>query len=125
MRVGVHLPQYGPVATPDALWQASQRAEALGFAGGWGSDHIVTAVDVEYHAVDAPFFDPFLALTWAAAATTRVGIGVSAVVAPQHNPLWLAKALATLDLLSGGRVTVVAGVGWVKEEFDALGYAFH
>lgn len=123
MRVGVHLPQYGRVAGPDAIRAAARRAEELGFADIWVSDHIVQPVGQDY---PSPYlYDPLMTLAWGAAATERVGLGTSVIVAPQHNPLWLANALASLDALSGGRVITGLGVGWSEAEFDALGYSFH
>jgi probable F420-dependent oxidoreductase len=65
-----------------------------------------------------------MTLTWAAAATTTVGLGTSVLVLPQHHPVALANSLASLDALSGGRVTVGAGVGWSSAEFAALGQSF-
>jgi probable F420-dependent oxidoreductase len=122
MRIGSHLPQYGRVASADAITRAAQHAEALGFSDVWVSDHIVHPAAQPY---PSPFlYDPLLTLTWAAAATERVGLGTSVLVLPQHNPLTLANTLASLDALSMGRVTVIAGVGWSKAEFDALGYSF-
>jgi len=123
VRVGIHLPQYGRAAGPDAVRAAAQRAEALGFSDVWVSDHIVQPVGQDY---PSPYlFDPLVTLTWAAAVTERIGLGTSVVVAPQHNPLWLANAFASLDALSNGRVTLGLGVGWSQGEFDALGYTFH
>src|SRR5688572_5844734 len=99
MRIGSHLPQYGRIATPDAITRAAQHAEELGFSDIWVSDHIVHPAAQSY---PSPYlYDPLLSLTWGAAATSRVGLGTSVLVAPQHNPLWLANALASLDSLSG------------------------
>jgi probable F420-dependent oxidoreductase len=123
MRVGSHLPQYGHVAGPDAIMRAARHAEALGFADLWVSDHVVHAAAQSY---PSPYlYDPFLTLTWAAAATERIGLGMSVLVAAQHNPLALANTLASLDALSRGRLTIAIGVGWSELEFDALGYSFH
>jgi probable F420-dependent oxidoreductase len=123
MRVGSHLPQFGHVAGPDAITRAARHAEALGFGDVWVSDHIVHPAAQSY---PSPYlYDPLLALTWAAAATTHVGLGTSVLVAPQHNPLGLANALASLDALCKGRLTVAIGVGWSEAEFEALGYSFH
>ena len=122
MKFGIHLPQYGRVASAEAITRAAQHAEALGFADVWVSDHVVHPAAQTYPSPH--LFDPFATLTWAAAATGRIGLGTSVLVVPQHNPLWLANALASLDVLSGGRLTVGAGVGWSKAEFDALGYGF-
>lgn len=124
MKIGIHLPQTGRASGPDAIRDAARLAEELGFADVWVSDHVIIPAAQDYPPT-AYIYDPLLTLTWAAAATTRVGLGTSVLVAPQHNPLWLAKSLASLDALSGGRLTVAVGVGWSEGEFDALGQAFH
>jgi probable F420-dependent oxidoreductase len=122
MRVGVHLPQYGRVAGPVAITRAARHAEELGFADIWVSDHVVHPAAQDY---PSPYlFDPLIALTWAAAATNRIGLGTSVLVVPMHNPLELANALASLDCLSAGRLTVAVGVGWSAQEYGALGYDF-
>jgi probable F420-dependent oxidoreductase len=122
MRFGIHLPQYGRASGPDAIARAARQAEDLGFADVWVSDHLIVPTDQGY---PPPYlFDPLMALTWAAAATTSVGLGTSVLVLPQHNPVALANSLASLDALSGGRVTVGAGVGWSAAEFAALGQSF-
>lgn len=123
MRIGIHLPQYGRVASGAAITRAARHAEDLGFADVWVSDHIVHPAAQSY---PSPYlFDPLLSLTWAAAVTERIGLGTSVLVLPQHNALTLANSLASLDALSGGRLTVAAGVGWSEAEFDALGFGFH
>lgn len=122
MQVGVHLPQYGRVASAAAVTRAARHAEELGFAGVWVSDHTVHPAAQDY---PSPWlYDPLVTLTWAAAVTTTVGLGTSVLVVPQHNPLELGNALASLDNLSGGRLTVGVGVGWSAAEFAALGYDF-
>ena len=122
MDVGIHLPQFGPASGPDAIATAARRAEELGFAGVWVSDHIVQPADQGY---PSPYlYDPLLSLAWAAAATTSIGLGTSVLVAPQYQALWLANALASLDNLSGGRLTVAVGVGWSEAEFEALDQSF-
>jgi len=123
VRVGVHLPQYGRVAGPAAITRAAAHAEDLGFLDIWVSDHIVHPAAQDY---PSPYlFDPLIALTWAAAATERIGLGTSVLVVPTHNPLELANSLASLDALSGGRVTIAVGVGWSELEYRALGRDFH
>ncbi|MBW8754954.1 MAG: TIGR03619 family F420-dependent LLM class oxidoreductase [Sphingomonadales bacterium] len=72
----------------------------------------------------APLVDPVMAMAWAAAATTSIEVGSNILVLPQRDPLFLAKALASLDSFCGGRVLLGVGVGWAKEEFDALGLDF-
>lgn len=122
MRLGIHLPQYGRAASPDAIAAVATRAEQLGFADVWVSDHIIRPAAQQYPA--AFLYDPLLTLAWAAAATERVGIGTSVLVVPQYHPLALANSLASLDRLSGGRLIAAAGVGWSAAEFEALGQDF-
>lgn len=123
MDIGIHLPQYGRVAGPDAIRRAAQHAEELGFADVWVSDHVAQPAAQQY---PSPYlYDPLLTLTWAAASTERIGLGTSVLVAAQYHPLWLANATASLDALSGGRLRLTIGVGWSKEEFQALGQDFH
>lgn len=122
MDIGIHLPQYGRVAGPEAVTRAARHAEELGFAGVWVSDHVVHPAAQDYPS--AHLLDPFVTLTWAAAVTERVGLGTSVMVVPQHNPLWLANVCASLDAMSGGRLTLGVGVGWSAAEFEALGYGF-
>ncbi len=123
MQFGTHLPQYGSASGPEAIQQAAVLAERLGFRDVWVSDHVVQPAGQDY---PSPYlYDPLLTLAWAGAVTNRIGLGTSVLVLPQHHPLWLAKALASLDALSGGRVTVVGGVGWSAGEFAALGQSFH
>jgi probable F420-dependent oxidoreductase len=122
MQVGIHLPQFGRASSPAAITEAARLAEDLGFADVWVSDHVAIPAAQDY---PSPYlYDPLLTLTWAAAATERVGLGTSVLVVPQHTPLALANSLASLDALSGGRLTIGAGVGWSEAEFAALGQSF-
>ena len=122
LQVGIHLPQYGRVAGAEAIGRAAKLAEERGFAGLWVSDHLVQPADQDY---PSPWlYDPMVTLTWAAALTSAIGLGTSVLVAPQHNPLEAANQLASLDNLSGGRLTVGVGVGWSAGEYAALGYEF-
>ena len=122
VRFGIHLPQYGRVASVETIDRAARHAEELGFADVWVSDHVVHPAAQSY---PSPYlYEPLVTMAWAAAVTERVGLGTSVLVLPQHNPLTLANALASLDALSGGRVIVGAGVGWSAAEFEALGYDF-
>ena len=122
MRLGIHLPQYGRAASPEAIRTVARRAEELGFADVWVSDHLVQPAGQPY---PSPYlYDPLLTLAWAAAATERIGLGTSVLVVPQYHPLHLANSLASLDRLSGGRLTVAAGVGWSAGEFAALDQDF-
>src|SRR5437763_2634886 len=123
MRLGIHLPQIGRKAGPQAIRRAAEEAEQLGFADVWTSEHIILPDGAPYPPSPL-FYDPVLALTWAAAYTSRVGLGTSVLILPMRHPLPLAKELATLQNLSGGRLILGAGVGWLEDEFDALGVPF-
>ena len=123
MTYGIHLPQYGRVASGEAVSRAARHAEDLGFTDVWVSDHIVHPAEQSY---PSPYLlDPFATLSWAAASTERIRVGTSVLVVPQHNPVWLANHLASVDLMSGGRLVVGAGIGWSEREYDALGQPFH
>jgi probable F420-dependent oxidoreductase len=122
LRIGSHLPQYGRVSGPDSIVRAARHADALGFADVWVSDHVLHPAAQTYPSPH--LYDPLMTLAWAGSAAPRVGLGTSVLVLPQHNPLALANALASLDALSEGRLVVAAGVGWSKAEFDALGWSF-
>jgi len=122
MDVGIHLPQYGHVAGPDAITRAAVHAEELGFADVWVSDHIVHPASQSYPSPH--LYDPLVTLTWGAAATQRVRLGTSVLVVPMHNPVELANTLASIDALSGGRVIAGVGVGWSAAEYAALGHSF-
>src|SRR4051795_3265063 len=123
MRIGIHLPHIARKAGPDAIRRAAIQAEELGFADVWSSEHIIIPKGAPYPP-SAIFYDPVLTLTWAAAFTKKVGLGTSVLVLPMRHPLPLAKELATLQNLSGGRLILGAGVGWLEAEFDALGVPF-
>src|SRR5467141_768215 len=123
MQVGIHLPQIGRKAGPEAIRRAAIQAEELGFADVWTSEHIIIPKGAPYPP-SALFYDPILTLTWAAAFTKRVGLGTSVLVLPMRHPLPLAKELATLQTLSEGRLILGAGVGWMAAEFAALGVPF-
>jgi probable F420-dependent oxidoreductase len=112
--------------------EVCRRAEAAGFESLWGGEHVILPETIEsrypYTADgkipatnDTPIPDPLIWLAFAAAAAPTMRLGTCILIVPQRNPLVLAKELATLDQLSGGRVELGLGVGWLKEEFDALG----
>lgn len=122
MRFGVHLPQYGRAAAPESIRRAALQAEQLGLEDVWVSDHQVVPAGVSYPP--AFLFEPLMTLTWAGAATRRVGLGTSVLVLPQYGPVGLANALASLDQLTGGRLILGAGIGWLEGEFRALGASF-
>lgn len=123
VRIGIHLPQYGRAAGGDAVRRVARVAEQLGFADLWVSDHVCHPAAQTY---PSPYLlDPLLTLGWGGAVTDRIGLGTSVLVLPLHEPLWTAKALASLDVMSGGRLTVAVGAGWSAAEYAAVGQAFH
>jgi probable F420-dependent oxidoreductase len=124
MQLGVHLPHIGRKAGPDSIRRAAEQAEALGYSDVWASEHIIVPKGAPYPPSPA-FYDPVLTLTWAAAYTKRVRLGTSVLVLPMRHPLPLAKELGTLQCLSAGRLILGAGVGWLKEEYAALGVPFN
>ncbi len=123
MRLGIHLPQFRKQVVPGTvLARAARDAEAAGADDLWVSDHLLVP-----RGSDAPpeaFHDPLAVLTWAAACTDRIGLGTSVLVAPYRHPVAMARSLASLDALSGGRVIAGMASGWMRWEFDALGVPF-
>jgi probable F420-dependent oxidoreductase len=132
LEFGVHLPHVGPFASPEAIAGVARKAEELGYHSIWVSDHIITPRKMESPypggrypiQPEWPFLEPVATLLYAAAVTQRVRLGTSVIVITQRNPVLLAKQLATLDVLSGGRLIFGAGAGWMKEEFAALNAPF-
>ena len=134
MQVGYFAVGIGPTVDPKRIRTISTTAERLGFATIWAPEHVVLleqyASKYPYSSgqfpapVDTPIADPFATLAYAAAYTSRIRLGTGICLVPEHNPLVLAKTAATLDRLSGGRFILGAGVGWLAEEFQALGISF-
>jgi probable F420-dependent oxidoreductase len=116
---GVILPNYGLDSNPDGIRRTVELAEELGFDSVWATEHIIVGLE----AVDpyARVYDPLITLGWIAGWTERIGLGTSIVLVPLHNPMHLAKEVATLQELSGGRFTLGVGMGWHKDEFDFMG----
>lgn len=132
MSFGCVFPNRGPLATEANLVRFAQTAETLGFDTIWVSDHIIVPTGVKsfypYHPAgqmpfvpSEPYWEPLTVMSYLAACTKRVRLGTSVLILPYRNPIVTAKVLATLDVLSHGRVTLGAGVGWMEEEFTALG----
>jgi probable F420-dependent oxidoreductase len=130
MRYGFYLPTRGGCATPEALEAIVERGEALGFHSVMIADHLVfpTAIASKYpYTVSGVFpgggdaLDQLTLVGFVAARTRRLRLVTSVMILPYRNPVLTAKMLATLDVLSRGRLTVGVGVGWLREEFEALG----
>ena len=129
---GTSVPTRGPLAHPEGLRALAQRADDLGYDHIWVSDHIIlprevssfypyAADGVATFVPDQPYYEPLAALNFLAGCTQRVKLGTHVLILPYRNPVLTAKMLSTLDVLSGGRVILGAGVGWMEEEFEAMG----
>ena len=135
MRLGLHALGIGAGAQRAVIDAVAVAAEHYGFATLWAGEHVVMVdtpasrypySDDGRIAVppDADWIDPLIGLGFAAAATTTIRIATGVLLLPEHNPVLVAKQAATLDRLSGGRFTLGIGIGWSREEFDALGVPF-
>lgn len=135
MKFGLAAANTIPFTDPGPARDLVQAAEEAGFESVWTVEHVVWphAYDSTYpYTADGrmpgnpsiPIPDPIVWLTYVAAVTERVRLGTGVVILPQRNPLVFAKEVATLDHLSGGRVELGIGVGWLREEFEAIGVPF-
>lgn len=123
MQFGVQLPHFGPLVSGQGTLALAQRAEAIGLDAVWVSDHIVYP-ETFAERFGAAVYEAITTLSWVGAVTERIQLGTAVLIAPYRNPLLLAKQLATLDDLSGGRTIIGVGAGWMEEEFSALGAPF-
>ncbi len=135
MKFGMSFANIGPFGEPDGAAELGAICEEAGIESVWTVEHVVvpTGYDSPYPysptgkmpgSEDSPIPDPLVWLTWVAAHTERLRLATGILILPQRNPVVLAKEVATLDRLSKGRVTLGVGVGWLEEEFDALGVPF-
>jgi probable F420-dependent oxidoreductase len=135
MKFGVFLPVSGRAASRATLMEAAQQAEQLGYDSVWSADRIIipwqikTAYPYSKEATfivppDRPFFEPLTCLAFLAGCTEKIQLGMSVMVMPYRHPLYWAKIATTIDHLSTGRLIMGVGVGWMNEEFSALGAPF-
>jgi probable F420-dependent oxidoreductase len=134
MHLGVALPMAGAWATPEHQVRVAQAAEALGYHSLWTFQRLLYAVKPKNDYPPLPgqpwpvaferVLDPIVSLAYVAGATKRVRLGTSVLLMPYYQPIVLAKQLATLDLVSGGRLDVGLGLGWSEDEYDAVGVPF-
>lgn len=127
MKFGLFGINMNACAVPDTARRVAQAAEAAGFESLWTGEHVVLPdpqVAPSPLPPHYPLLDPAIALAWLAAHTTRIRLGTGIIILPQRNPLVLAKELASLDVVAGGRLIFGLGVGYLKPEFDALGVPF-
>ena len=135
VQFGFSLQGRGVLAGREAITTLAKRAEALGYDSIWVTDRLLIPVQstsaYPYSPTgafplgpDEPWLEALTAVTYLATITQRISVGTSVLVIPYRNPVFTAKALATADYLSGGRVILGAGIGWWREEFEALGVPF-
>ena len=132
MKIGFFAVGIGIAADPDVIKQIATSSEACGYHSLWAPEHIVLIEKysstypytqngrMPFTTLEIDILDPFLALTYAAAVTSKIRLGTGICLVPERQPLTLAKEVATLDKLSGGRFDFGVGIGWLKEEFEAL-----
>jgi probable F420-dependent oxidoreductase len=135
MKFGLAFANAGPLGDPELAAPLAQLCEELGFESLWTVEHVVVPSGYSSPYPYSPdgkmpggeqvaITDPLIWMAFVAAATTKIRLGTGILILPQRNPLILAKEVATLDRLSRGRVDLGIGVGWLREEFDALGVPF-
>jgi probable F420-dependent oxidoreductase len=124
LKFGLTSINVGATSYPEALLNLAQAAETAGFDSLWAGEHIILAESSTRMPATIRLLNPLLALTFVAAHTRTIRLGTGVLLLPQHQPLILAKELATLDVLSGGRLMIGIGVGWSEEEYQALGVPF-
>ena len=135
MKFGIVPINIAEFTNPELVIPFVQRAEALGYESVWTAEHVIIPTTYEsvypYHpsgklrfAPDIPIVDPLVALTYIASATTTLRLGTGVNILPQMSPLYLAKWASSLDHLSQGRLMLGLGIGWLREEFEAIGVPF-
>jgi probable F420-dependent oxidoreductase len=130
---GLDVGTYGRLATPEPVLRLARLAEDMDFASVWVADHVVFPVSFASKypyakegdfpsKLDDPLLEPIAILGVLAGATRRVRLGTAVLVMPYRNPVLQARQLVTIDQMSGGRIMLGAGVGWLEEEFEVLGF---
>jgi alkanesulfonate monooxygenase SsuD/methylene tetrahydromethanopterin reductase-like flavin-dependent oxidoreductase (luciferase family) len=123
VKLGICVPHYGRPIEVDRMLAVVRHVEAVGLDSIWVTDHVIVARDVDV-IYREHILDPLAMLPWLAGVTERVLLGTSVVILPYRSPIPLAKLLASVDVLSGGRLIVGAAIGWMEGEFAALGVPF-
>ena len=135
MKFGIAFANIGPMTHPEGAAAIGRAAEDSGFESLWTVEHVLVPAGYEspypYSPTgkmpgpnDSDIPDPLIWLSFVAASTSTIRLGTGILILPQRNPIVVAKEIATLDRLSGGRVELGVGVGWLEEEFDAIGVPF-
>ena len=124
MKIGFSLSNNQGIEDVREILDLATRAEDLGFDSVWASEHVFNVSYVQERIGNRPYYEPLTILSYVAATTNTIGLGTSVLVLPYHNPIRLAKTAATLDVVSGGRLTLGVGVGVIEEELTAMGSPF-
>lgn len=135
IRLGLHGLGIAAGAQRTVIDAVAATAERCGFATLWVGEHVVMVDESDSHypysddgriaiSADVDWLDPLITLSFAAAATNRIELATGVLLLPEHNPVIMAKQAASLDRMTGGRLSLGVGVGWSKEEYDALGVPF-
>ncbi len=124
MKIGFSLSNNQGIEDVREILRLATRAEELGFDSVWSSEHVFNVSYVQERIGNRPYYEPLTILTYVAATTKTIGLGTSVLVLPYHNPIRLAKTAATLDVVSGGRLTLGVGVGVIEQELIAMGSPF-
>jgi probable F420-dependent oxidoreductase len=135
MKFGLMFANAGPFCFPDQLTHLARTAERVGLESIWTVEHVVIPLGYQSRYPydpsgripapdDLPLPDPLVALAFAAAVTKTLRLATGILILPQRHPIYVAKEVATLDVLSNGRAILGIGVGWLAEEFEALGVPF-
>lgn len=123
MQFGISIPHLGGLASPESVSKVAYEAEAMGYDSVWVSDHVIVP-QAYVDRFGSDIYDPLAVLGYLAAHTTKIKLGTSTLILPYRNPIFLAKAASTLDVLSNGRLILGVGSGWLREEFEALAVSF-
>lgn len=123
MKFGVNILNFGPGTDPETLAGWARFAEEVGFHLVMISDHVAVTPDVQ-SGFPAPFYDPFVSISWLANIATKIELGTTVIILPYRHPLMTARMAANIDRLSSGRFILGVGVGWARQEFAALGIPF-
>ncbi len=135
MKLGVFLPVSGRAAVPEVLTEAARQAETLGFDSVWAAERLVNPWEMKteypykedqqwFVPPESPFLETLTVLTFLSGVTEKISLGASVIVLPYRHPLFTARVATSIDTLSKGRLILGVGIGWMPEEFDALGVPF-